>query len=140
MSTTAYSKPIPLKIQGSEYYWDAADRHELAVQKCDDCRIYLHPPGLTCTKCGSDNLSWEDLGNEITGKVYSYIVSYRPYLPGYENSLPLITAIVALDSIPEVKILANVLECTPDEIEIDLPVKMIWEELPDGRALPQWKK
>lgn len=38
-----YEKPIPLKTLDNTPYWDAADRHELALQKCNTCNAYNHP-------------------------------------------------------------------------------------------------
>lgn len=133
-----YQKPIPLKTQDNQPYWDAADRHELVLQKCQTCHAYNHPPGPACAKCGSTELSWESQGSDITGTIYSYVVSYRPFLPGFQDDLPTIIVIVQLDHLQEVKIIGNVLECPPEEIKIGMPVKMIWQDITEDRALPQW--
>lgn len=136
-----FEKPIPLKTLDNKPYWDAADAHKLVIQKCNGCQHYNHPPGPACAKCGSMNLTWEELGNEITGKIYSYIISYRPFLPGFSpEDMPLIIALATLDQIPSVKILANVIGCVPAEISIGKKVKMVWVDVPNTeRALPQWK-
>lgn len=133
-------KPIPLKTLDNHPYWDAADRHELVLQKCDQCQHYAHPPGPSCPTCGSEELSWEKLGSDINGTVYSYIVSYRPFLPGFQDQLPLVIAIVELDKVPEVRLIGNILECPPDDVQIGMKVKMIWEEAEKERAIPQWVK
>ncbi|KON69411.1 Zn-ribbon domain-containing OB-fold protein [Peribacillus butanolivorans] len=133
-----FQKPIPLKTQDNSPYWDGADRHELILQKCKSCNEYSHPPGPSCAKCGSTELSWESQGNDINGKVYSYIVSYRPFLPGFQDDLPLIIAIVELNKLPQVKLIGNILQCSPDDIEIGMPVKMVWKEITEDRSLPQW--
>ncbi|MFB5281753.1 Zn-ribbon domain-containing OB-fold protein [Peribacillus sp. Hz7] len=135
-----YEKPIPLKNQDNSPYWDAADRHELVLQKCESCHEYSHPPGPSCAKCGGTEMSWESLGSTVKGTIYSYIVSYRAFLPGFQNDLPLIIAIVQLEKVPQVKLIGNVRQCSPDEIEIGMNVKMVWEDLTDERALPQWIK
>ena len=134
----SYQKPIPVKTQDSQPYWDAADRHELVLQKCQTCNSYNHPPGPACAKCGSAELSWESQGSDITGTLYSYVVSYRPFLPGFQDDLPTIIAVVELDNLQEVRIIGNVLECTPEELKIGMPVKMIWQDITEDRALPQW--
>jgi len=134
----SYQKPIPLKTQDNQLYWDAADRHELVLQKCDTCHSYNHPPGPACSKCGSTELSWEHQGSDITGSIYSYVVSYRPFLPGFQDDLPTIIVVVQLDHLPEVKIIGNVLGCSPEEIKIGMPVKMTWQDITEDRALPQW--
>ncbi|WP_342514784.1 OB-fold domain-containing protein [Sporosarcina sp. FSL K6-1522] len=138
-TTMTYLKPIPVKTPDNSPYWDAADRHELVLQKCESCKEYLHPPGPSCAKCGSPAVSWEEIGNDIQGTIYSYVISHRPFLPGFQDDLPLIIAQVELDKVPEVKIMANVLDCDYEKIQIGMPVKMIWQDLPEGRSLPQWK-
>lgn len=135
----SYQKPIPLKTQDNHPYWDAADGHELTVQKCESCGEYAHPPGPSCAKCGSTELSWEDFGSEINGTIYSYIISYRPFLPGFQDDLPLVIAQVELENKPKVKIIGNILECKPEEVKIGMPVKMVWVDITEDRALPQWK-
>jgi len=134
----SYQKPIPLKTQDNQPYWDAADRHELVLQKCETCNSYNHPPGPACSKCGATELSWESQGSDITGTIYSYVVSYRPFLPGFQDDLPTIIVVVQLDKLNEVKIIGNVLACPPEEIKIGIPVKMTWQDITEDRALPQW--
>ncbi|MFB7640973.1 Zn-ribbon domain-containing OB-fold protein [Peribacillus butanolivorans] len=133
-----FQKPIPLKTQDNSPYWDGADRHELILQKCKSCNEYSHPPGPSCAKCGRTELRWESQGSDINGKVYSYIVSYRPFLPGFQDDLPLIIAIVELNKLPQVKLIGNILQCSPDDIGIGMPVKMVWKEITEDRSLPQW--
>ena len=133
-----YQKPIPLKNQDNHPYWDAADRHELMIQKCESCQHYSHPPGPACAKCGSTELSWENLGSEVNGTVYSFIVSYRPFLPGFQDDLPLVIAVVELEKAPQVKLIANVLNCNAEEVKIGMNVKMTWQDITEERALPQW--
>lgn len=134
-----YQKPIPLKDQDNSPYWDAADRHELNLQRCDSCHQYAHPPGPSCAKCGGTELSWVSIGGEVKATIYSYVVSYRPFLPGFQDELPLIIAQAELEKVPEVKIMCNVLECKPEDIQIGMPVQMVWQDIVEDRALPQWK-
>ncbi|MFJ7832531.1 Zn-ribbon domain-containing OB-fold protein [Peribacillus sp. NPDC097284] len=133
-----YQKPIPVKTQDNTPYWDGADRHELILQKCNSCQEYSHPPGPSCAKCGSTELSWESQGSDINGKVYSYIISYRPFLPGFQDDLPLIIAIVELDKLPDVKLIGNILQCSTDDVHIGMQVKMTWEKMTEEHSLPQW--
>ncbi|PIC88147.1 hypothetical protein CSV72_03110 [Sporosarcina sp. P20a] len=137
-ATTAYQKPIPLKDRDNAPYWDAADKHQLALQKCEDCNAYSQPPGPTCAKCGSENVRFEQLGDDITATVYSYVVSYRPFLPGFQDELPTIIALGQLDQVPEVKIMGNILHCEEKDLEIGMPIRMTWVDITEDRALPQW--
>ncbi|MBM7664136.1 putative OB-fold protein [Solibacillus kalamii] len=133
-----YEKPIPLKNTYNAPYWDAADRHELNVQKCNTCSNYNHPPGPSCANCGSIDLIWENLGSTITGEVYTYIVSNRPFLPGFQNELPTVIAVVQLEEYPDIKIIGNVLHGNTETVSIGTKVKMVWIEATEERAIPQW--
>lgn len=134
-----YQKPIPLKDYDNAPYWDAADRHELVLQKCQKCDHYNHPPGPTCAKCGSYENEWENMGSDVQGKVFTYIISHRPFLPGFQDDLPLITVQVELEKAPTVKIIGNLLHCKAEDVTIGMPVQMTWVNIVEGRALPQWE-
>jgi len=133
-----YQKPIPLKTQDNKPYWDAADNHELSLQKCDECGQYAHPPGPSCTHCSSQNMSWENIGHNVTATIYTYVISYRPFLPGFQDDLPLVIAQGQLDHAPEVKIMCNLLDCDPTDVHVGMPVKMTWKDINENRSLPQW--
>lgn len=133
-----YKKPIPLKNQDNHPYWDGADSHELVIQRCGSCNHYSHPPGPACAKCGSTELNWEKLGSDIRGRVYSFVSSYRPFLPGFQDDLPLIIAIVELEKAPDVKIIGNILDCRAEDVKIGMNVNMTWLDITEERALPQW--
>ena len=133
-----YQKPIPLKTEDNKHYWDMADQHELSLQKCNDCGHYAHPPGPSCVHCGGQNLSWEELGKDVRATIYSYVITYRPFLPGFQDDLPLIIAQAELEKVPEVKIMCNVIDCKADNVYIGMSVQMTWQDITEDRALPQW--
>ena len=41
---TSFPKPLPLEDADQQPYWDAANRHELALQKC------TQPAASSCTR------------------------------------------------------------------------------------------
>lgn len=133
-----YQKPIPLKTEDNQAFWDAADQHKMVVQKCRDCGHYAHPPGPSCATCGSQNVTWEELGSDIQASVYTYVISNRPFLPGFQDDVPLIIAQAELKQAPEVKMMCNIVDCKPEDVYIGMPVKMIWQDITEERALPQW--
>lgn len=81
---------------------------------------------------------WENQGSVIQGKVYSYVVSYRPFLPYFQNDIPLVIAVVELDHLPEVKIIGNILNGNAENVTIGSAVNMVWEDVTEDRAVPQW--
>ena len=138
-TSTKYEKPIPLKTLDNHPYWDAADNHELAIQCCGDCQKAIHPPGPACPHCGSPNMEWINYGSDITGEIYSYVMTYVPMLPGFQHDLPTIIAQVSVDQVPGIQITANIINAKPEDIAIGKAVKMTWIDVAEDRALPQWE-
>lgn len=137
-TSSKYEKPVPLKTLDNKPYWDAADQHELAVQGCEDCKKTIHPPGPACPHCGSPNMEWINYGSDITGTIYSFVMTYVPMLPGFQHDLPTIIAQVEVDQLDGVQITANIINAAPEEVAIGKEVKMTWIDITDDRALPQW--
>ncbi len=47
--------------------------------------------------------------------------------------------VVALVDLAEgARMMANVVDCPPDEVTVGLPVRLVWQPLSDGRHLPQF--
>ena len=138
-TSTKYEKPIPLKTLDNHPYWDAADNHELAIQCCGDCQKAIHPPGPACPHCGSPKIEWINYGSDITGGIYSYVITYVPMLPGFQHDLPTIIAQVSVDQVPGIQITANIINAKAEDIAIGKAVKMTWLDITEDRALPQWK-
>ena len=46
---------------------------------------------------------------------------------------------VALVDLAEgARMMANVVGCPPDDVAVDMPVRLVWQPLSDGRHLPQF--
>lgn len=133
-------KPLPVVSDpDAAPYWAAAKRHRLSLQQCDQCHSYLYPPGPACARCGSAAISYKDIGDEIAGRVYSYIIPYRTFVSGFDTDAPYVVALVDLNCVPNVKILANLINCPPDEVRVGMSVRMIWEDRTAEVTLPQWE-
>jgi uncharacterized OB-fold protein len=133
------AKPVPIDDADQRPYWLAAARGELSLQRCATCGRYVHPPGPGCPRCGGAELVWEELGSEITGRVYSFVVVHRAFLRSFLDEVPYVVALVELDGLDKVRITANVAGVDPGEVEIGLRVRMVWERRPDGVTVPQWE-
>jgi len=137
---TPVPKPVPIDDRDQQRYWLAAAKGELSLQRCSTCERYVHPPGPGCHHCGSADLVWDDLGSQITGQVYSYVVVHRSFLRSFIDDVPYVVALVELDDLDKVRITANIISIDdPSEVEIGMRVRMVWEERPDGVTMPQWE-
>ena len=60
----------------------------------------------------------------------------RPFDPGFAEELPLIVAIVELQEEPEIHFATNLLDCSPEEVSIGMPVRVAIQAINDEVSLP----
>lgn len=83
----------------------------------------------------SDQLEWSAARG--TGTVYSYSTVYRALVPGFEDDVPYVVAMIELDE--GVRLLSQVICCEPEEVFIGLRVSVIFEEAREGVVLPKFR-
>lgn len=135
------AKPVPLDDNDQRPYWHAASQGRLVLQRCAGCGRHVHPPAPGCPYCGGADLVWDDLGSEISGHVYSYVVVHRPFLRSFIDDVPYVVALVELDGVDDiVRVTGNILGLeNPSDVEIGMPVRMLWEDRGEGVTVPQWE-
>ena len=115
---------------------------ELTLQACALCDHVQHPPEEVCRACGATSF----VGRVVapTGVVHSYTVVHHAVNAALADSVPYAVALVALDELPEVRVVGNVLDVPPTEVRIGLPVHAVFPEraADDGDIvrLPQWRR
>jgi len=80
-------------------------------------------------------MEWIPAAN--TGFVKAWTVVTHTVHPAFPA--PYAVALVELDSPPGVRLVTNILECDPYAIAPRMPVELVWEDTPDGGALPQFR-
>ncbi|MEV5568902.1 OB-fold domain-containing protein [Spirillospora sp. NPDC052269] len=116
----------------TQYFWDGVNDGELRVQSCADCGALRHPPGPMCPECHSTNRTYRNASGR--GVVHSFVVHHHPPVPG--RTPPYVVAVVELEE--GVRILGNVIGCEPSEVEVDMPVRLVFQHMDDELVLPQW--
>ena len=113
----------------------------LMLQVCKQCDTVQHPPEDICRSCQAMELGWCEAAG--TGEVYSFTVAQYAIHPDLADRIPYAAAIVQLDDHPHVRVTGNILNIPPDQVEIGLPVRVVFEDATnaDGRKLklPQWE-
>jgi len=108
-------------------FWAAAARGELAVPRCDACgRLVWYPDG-TCRFCGGHAFTWTRVGGR--GRLFSWSVVRRAFIPQLADAVPYVPALVALDEDPAVRIVTRMVDCDPETLRIDLPVRVVFRPL-----------
>jgi uncharacterized OB-fold protein len=92
------SRPETLRSDRSSPFWDGLDRHELMLQFCLSCNVYVHYPRRRCPACWGRRLQWRLSPGR--GRVASFSRIWRPGHPAWEADVPYYVALVALDEGP----------------------------------------
>ncbi|MGE0387502.1 MAG: Zn-ribbon domain-containing OB-fold protein [Gammaproteobacteria bacterium] len=134
----AAERPLPdIDRPLSAPFWQAARRHELMIQRCQDCGHWIWYPQDLCYQCNSAKLGWEKIGGN--GTIYTYIVVRHGLHPYFAKHLPLAVAMVSLDDAPYVRLLANIMECKPEDVKVGMPVEVVFEDVDERVTLPQFR-
>src|ERR1051326_2387984 len=88
-----------------------------------------------CPYCFSGSFEWERASGQ--GTVYSFTIIYRPPSPGFQNKVPYVLALI--DLFEGVRMMTNVIECEPGDVEIGMPVEVVFDDLNDTISLPQFR-
>src|SRR5690349_7859906 len=129
MAEPARAKPKP--TPETQHFWDGTRDGELRLQRCDACANVYFPPRPFCPKCASRKVSWFKASGK--GVLYSYIIHHRP-APGFTP--PYSIAVVQLDEGP--RMMTNIVNCpqTPQALQLDMPVEVVFTKMSDQIALP----
>ncbi|MBM4270130.1 MAG: nucleic acid-binding protein [Deltaproteobacteria bacterium] len=120
--------PLPdVAWEPTREFWSAAARDELRLPRCASCAAFAWYPGERCRSCGGAQLAWERLSGRAT--LFSWVVVRHPFLPQFRENLPLVTGLVAVDEDPRVRLPTRIVECTPEELAIDMPVEVVFRDL-----------
>ncbi len=130
-----YTKPLPHIDEETRPWWEAAQRHELYIQKCRDCGDLRFHPRALCTSCMSSDTEW--LRCSGRGKIYTFTVTNQNGSAGFRDSLPYVLAWVELDE--GVKLLTNIIDCPPDQVRIDMPVEAVFDDVTPDVTLVKFR-
>ena len=128
-------RPLPEPSTTTAPFWEACKVQRLLLQQCRACGHIQFYPRSICTTCMSDQLEWSAARG--TGTVYSYSTVYRALVPGFEDDVPYVVAMIELDE--GVRMLSQVIYCEPEEVFIGLRVSVTFEEARDGVVLPKFR-
>lgn len=126
-------RPIPKATPETEEFWAGARRGELRIQRCRACGKAYFFPRPFCPHCSSSDVEWFTASGK--GKLYSYVINHRAAF-GFEDYAPYAIAVVQLDEGPRMMTNITGVEITPENLPIDMPVEVTWEQLDDDITIP----
>jgi hypothetical protein len=99
---------------------------ELRIPRCSACARFDWYPHDECPACGGP-LAWDAMRGRAT--LFSWAVVRRAFLPAFEAMVPFVTALVALDDDPAVRLCTLVVDATPDDLAAGLPMEAVFRPL-----------
>lgn len=117
------TRPLPRRSALSEFFWASGAEGILRFLRCEECDYFVHPPSPICPRCLQPSLRPSPVSGRAT--VESFTVTEIPWVPGIEP--PYVVAIVAMDEQPDLKLVTNVVGCSPDHVRIGMDVHVVFE-------------
>jgi uncharacterized OB-fold protein len=130
------TRPVPQPTPETAEFWAGARRGELRIQRCRPCGKAYFFPRPFCPLCSSDDVEWFTASGR--GRLYSYVINHRPP-PNFRDYAPYVIAVVELEEGP--RMMTNIVgvDPVPENLPIDLPVEVTWEQQSDEITLPLFK-
>jgi len=113
-------------------FWDATRERRLVLQYFRADGLPVHYPREACPRCLGTELEWRAASG--CGTVYAFTVNHVPGSVPSGREPPFVVALVDLDE--GVRIMTNIVGTPPSDVRIGMRVRVTWERLSDGRALP----
>ncbi len=117
-------------------FWQAIEQRQLRIQRCADCGRFRHPPMPRCPDCRSAAIEWAQVSGE--GQVFSFTIVHHAVHPALRSAVPFNVAVVLLDGTGDVRLVSNVIDARPEDMQIGMRVSLVWDESDQG-VLPRFR-
>lgn len=128
-------RKLPQITNDSSAFWQGGATGRLMIHRCNNCKRFFHPPAPICPACGALEVAPERVSGR--GRVVTYTVNHQAWKP--ELTKPYVVAIIELEEQAGLRLLSNVTGLPSDQVHIDLPVEVFFEQHEDI-WLPLFKK
>jgi uncharacterized OB-fold protein len=131
----AVTKPrfdLPTIEPETQAFWDAAKRGQLLIAHCLDCKRVHYYPRPHCVYCWSENVEQQPASG--FGTLYTYSTVFMNDLPPFNERVPYVAAQVDLEE--GVRVTTNMVDCSPKDLRIGMAVRLRFETIADGVAIP----
>jgi len=132
----AYSKPLPALDGLTKEFYNWCRRGDLRFQRCSACQAWRHVPRPMCAACGSFEWTWQRSSGR--GTVFSWTVAERPMHPAFQNDAPYAPVVIEMEE--GVRLVSEMLDCSPDELEIGMPVELVFDHVTPEITLPKFRR
>lgn len=138
--TEVFHRPLPTHESDRDWdlfvpYWEATKNGKLVVQECTVMKKKVWPPRFVSPHAPGAELKWVPI--EPKGKIYTFNVVHRGFLPYFEEKVPYALVVVELDG--GVRMLGNTAEMDPTDVKVGMEMEAVFEKVNDDITLVNWK-
>jgi len=120
-------RKLPALTVDTAPFWQGGAQGELRIHFCSRCTTFFHPPAPICPHCNSFDVSPRVVSGR--GRVATFTVNHHTWAPDLQ--VPYVVAIVELAEQRGLRLLTNIVGCPPDDVAIDMPVAVTFEQQED---------
>jgi uncharacterized OB-fold protein len=126
-------RPRPIVTEDWKFFWDAVSESRLVVQRCAGCQVLRFPPLPICPECRS--FEWDVAEMSGRGVIYSFVLPRAPIL----SYMPRDYVVALVELVEGPRMVTNIVEADPADLEIGTAVELCFEDLDDGTRLAQFR-
>lgn len=120
-------RKLPMLTADNRPFWTGGAEGQLLINRCNHCSHFHHPPTPVCPKCASLDVAPTPVSGR--GTVMAFTINQQAWTP--ELAEPYVVAIINLPEQDGLHLLSNVVGCPPEEVEVGMPVKVVFEPQDD---------
>ena len=120
-------RKLPQVTSDSSAFWQGGASSRLMIHCCSACTRFFHPPAPICPRCGSLNVAPVPVSGR--GRIATFTINQQAWKP--ELVEPYVVAIIELDEQPGLRVLSNIVGLPPEQVSIDMPVRVVFEQHED---------
>ena len=137
MNQPSVAPPVPVPSPLTQFFWDGVAAGELRIQRCRQCRHYVHYPRPYCRFCRSGDLAGEQVSGRAT--LYSWTIAVQPFHPFFVGRTPYTLATVELVEQAGLMFLSQVVDCPEEDLRAGMPLTVTFEQLAPDLTLPMFR-
>jgi uncharacterized OB-fold protein len=130
------ARPRPIPDDDSRPFWEGCRAGKLLLQQCPECEAVRYPPRPMCPRCSAIGASWIEASGR--GSIYSWVIPHHAVHPSLVDEVPYNVVMVDLEEGP--RMVSNLIDTAPEQIEVDLPVEVVFETVDDELTVPKFRR
>jgi uncharacterized protein len=119
--------PLPLLATENRAFWTGGADGRLLIDRCGNCRRWLHPPVPICNRCGSRDIDPEPTSGRA--EVVTFTVNRHRWTP--QTTVPFLLAMVELPEQEGLRLTTHLIDCDVDDVEIGMAVEVTFHHRDD---------